>query len=100
MDGDGNVPADFVYPGGQLLQALAKGLLHERGGLVALNLMQHSNPAPPLAAYRDALDQRRAGPGLGASITVRAEGSGNYLAVQTCGPSRQPALGIDELKVK
>merc|ERR1711956_149178 len=62
------------------------------GGLVATNFLPGVDLGPPLAAYRHALASHN--PGVGFSVV--AEGTGNRIAVQTCGGTR--AIGsFDEM---
>lgn len=80
-DAAGNVPAELWSKGGGLARALSQGLLKERGGLVAANFLPCVDLAPKLKAYRSALAER----GAGVGFSVQAEGTGNRIAVQTCG---------------
>ena len=51
-----------------------------------------------MAAYGAALARRQTGPGLGTSFAARAEGTGNFLAVETCGVCRQTEGGLSGLE--
>lgn len=92
---DGDVPMALQSSDGGLVHALSLGLLRRSGGIVATNFLPSVDVAIPLSAYRSALVDR----GAGLSFSVQAEGTGNRIAVQTCGGP--PALRrIDDLEVR
>jgi len=97
-DAAGDVPAELWSTGGRLAQALEKGLLCKRGGLVATNFLPHVDLHEPIAAYKSALASHNAGLGFSIQANVPDDerdqlsklfepdkGTGNRIAVQTCG---------------
>jgi len=86
-DAAGNVPLALRSRSGGLAEALSRGLLRERGGLVATNLLKKADPAPVLHAHGAALASR----GAGAGFTVQDPCVGNRIAVQTAAVASRTA---------
>jgi len=88
-DAGGGVPEALWSRGSGMAEALASGLLCSESGLIATNFLPNVDVTQSIDAYRDALKSRHAGIGF----SVQATGTGNRVAVQTCGTFRCASVG-------
>lgn len=95
MDDNGNVPWELLCEegGDRFGRALAGGLLRDRGGLVAINLMPNHHPHRVCTDIKAKLACRHER--LGSGFAITAQGTQNYVAVQTCGEAAVSKFGPD-----
>lgn len=86
-DAEGNVPRELWAADGGLARALASGLLKSSGGVIATNFLPDADLALPMSSYRRSLSSNNVDR---FAFSVRAEGSGNLIAVYMFGNASCP----------